>query len=339
MSRCKIFFYPLSVFLLLFGELHAQVHMHSVENTAFVIHGGAGNFAEIPPERAEHYQESLLNAARKGYTAYKEGQAAEEIVRAVISELELDSLFNAGRGAVLDKQGKVSMDASIMRGRDLAAGGASGLNQSTHPIQVAKTVMEKSPHVLLHGAGAEQFARQQGMEAKDPSWFITSRIRKIYQRRMEEKKAESESSKGTVGCVALDDERDLAAGTSTGGMMLKSFGRIGDSPLIGAGAYASNGSCAISCTGHGELFIRQAAAYQVHARMVFAEVDLAMAMRETLESIETLEPASGGMIGLDRQGKGVLASLSSGMFAVLVSKQGKVQIQLYAGKLAYEGQL
>ena len=236
---------------------------------AIAIHGGAGALKrlEMSPEKELAYRAALDTALSIGETILKNGGTALDAVEKTITYLEDCPLFNAGRGAVFTHEGKNELDASIMDGSNQKAGAVGGVTTVRNPIQLARAVMEKSPHVLLTGRGAEQFAAENGFEKVDPKWFFTQERWNTLQEMLMEEKAQGKTGSiepstnpdkkfGTVGCVVLDQAGNLAAGTSTGGMTNKRWNRFGDSPIIGAGTYASNDACAVSCTGHGEYFIR-----------------------------------------------------------------------------------
>ena len=226
-----------------------------------VVHGGAGAMAglEEDPVKSAQYYAALDSALMIGDKVLSAGGEGPEAVMAVINYFEGNPLFNAGIGATCTVEGTFELDASIMEGKDLSAGAVAGLKHVKHPINAAYAVKTKSPHVMLSGAGAEEFAKEQGLEmVEDNMYFATPKTMEWIEKLKQESK-----KNGTVGCVVLDKQGNLTAGTSTGGMFKKRWGRIGDSPVIGAGTYADNNSCAVSCTGHGEYFIRHAVAFEV----------------------------------------------------------------------------
>ena len=293
----------------------------TAQDYALVIHGGAGNGIRrenMTAERQKAYQNKLTEALDSGYAVLESGGAATDAVMAAITAMENSPLFNAGRGSVLTWEGEVEMDASIMDGRNHNAGAVTGIQHVKNPILVANRVMLFSPHVFFSGHGAEVFAREQDLELRDSSYFITEKRRaslKRYKARQLKKQSQSEEwKKGTVGCVALDKDGNLAAGTSTGGMTGKKHGRIGDSPVIGAGTYASNESCAISCTGHGEYFIRYGVARDIHARMVYQEQSLQAAADTVIHSVLAPMNADGGLIGISKDGEITMSFNTNGMF-------------------------
>lgn len=305
-----------------------------------VLHGGAGNIDPevISPERQAAYIAVLTAARDSGYAVLERGGSAEDAVVKVITMLEDDLLFNAGRGSVLNHEGVVEMDASIMRGADLKAGAVACVHTIRNPILAARAVMERSPHVMLSGKGAEEFARARGLELEKNSYFITKERQESLERVREEEKTELDHDEykeegsvpgtlgnekyGTVGAVALDKHGNLAAGTSTGGMTNKRHGRIGDSPIIGAGTYADNRSCAVSCTGHGEYFIRLAVAHEVSSLMLHRKWDIDKAASYVIhEELEKLG-GDGGLISIDRRGNISMPFNTTGMFRAFRTSSG-----------------
>ncbi len=288
-------------------------------NYALIIHGGAGNGL-----KAENYSElqiaafhkSLNKALSIGDSALLAGSQAVEVVSLVIQFLENDSLFNAGKGAVLTYEGKASLDASIMDGKSGDAGAVAGLSLIKNPITAALAVLKYSPHVLLSGAGADEFSLDHSLTQVEPAYFITSPVLKNY-KSLKGNTGSLDSildhKMGTVGCVVRDSEGNIAAGTSTGGMMHKRYGRIGDSPIIGAGTYASNSSLGVSCTGHGEYFIRHAVAYQVSARYEFQGISSQQAADKVIHNILSPGAGDGGLIGIDREGNFIISFNTAGM--------------------------
>lgn len=288
-----------------------------------VLHGGAGSLnLRNNPEKSRIYLSSLQTALDSGYSMLEKGFSAEDVVVAVIILLENDSLFNAGRGSVLTVDGIAELDASLMTGHDLNAGAISGLRHVKNPILAAQAVKNKSEHVMLSCRGAEQFAFAQGLDSVDNNYFVTEEMRKKWHN------TPSLHKYGTVGCVVLDQNGNLAAGTSTGGMMMKRFGRIGDAPIIGAGTYARNQLIAVSCTGHGEYFIRSSAAYQVAARMAFGRQKAPRAIAETLKEIKSLG-GTGGMIAIDSKGRMYSDYTTEGMFRAGRNSSGQSFVKIY----------
>lgn len=306
---------------------------------AIVIHGGAGTIlrSDLTPEQDAAYREALNSALDIGEEILKNGGSALDAVEQTIHFMEDSPLFNAGKGAVFNHEGQNEMDASIMVGKDRMAGAVGGVSNVKHPISAARAVMEKSPHVLLTGKGAEQFAAEQALEIVDPSYFYTERRWDALQRALarEEEKGEeqieldhNDRKKGTVGCVALDKEGNIVAGTSTGGMTNKRWNRLGDSPLIGAGTFADNATCGVSCTGHGEYFIRWAVAYDVAARMAYKELDLATAAHEVVNQELVKAGGEGGLIALDKMGNVAMPFNSEGMYRGY-AKPGERVVSIY----------
>jgi len=259
--------YIISGFLLLFSGVWSGATI-SAQNTnkdslyTIVIHGGAGNMdkKDFSDSLQKAYTDKMTEALTKGADTLKKGGSSIDAVEIIIRILEDSPLFNAGKGSVFTDEGKNEMDASIMDGKTLKAGAVAGVTTIKNPISAARKVMDKSPHVMMIGQGAEKFAKEKGLEIVDPSYFFD-------QKRWEQYQKAKGKKFGTVGVVALDKNGNLAAGTSTGGMMNKKYGRVGDSPIIGAGTYANNNTCAVSCTGHGEYFIRNVVAYDIAALM------------------------------------------------------------------------
>ncbi|MCC8135026.1 MAG: isoaspartyl peptidase/L-asparaginase [Tannerellaceae bacterium] len=274
------------------------------------IHGGAGNVSQIEnePERAKLYYASLDSALMIGNNLLASGADGVEAVIAVLNYLENNPLFNAGKGATCTLEGTFELDAAIMEGKDLSAGAVAGVRIVKNPINAAYAVKQQTSHVLLSGTGAEAFAQEEGLELVDNMYFATPKTMEW----IEQVKRESEKN-GTVGCVVLDTKGNLTAGTSTGGMFKKRWGRIGDAPLIGAGTYADNNSCAISCTGHGEYFIRHAVAFHVCARYKYLGESLEEAAHHMIYQELNAEAGNGGLIAVGKEGNITLPFNSSGM--------------------------
>ena len=292
---------------------------------ALVLHGGAGNmnFQNVPQERQERFKHSLDSALQLGLDLLKEGGSSLDAVETVIRCLEDNPLFNAGKGAVFTSEGKNELDASIMTGWDLNAGAVAGVTNVKNPITAARAVMEQSEHVMLSGHGAEVFAEQVGLEMVDPSYFYTQKRFESYQ------KAKALDKHGTVGCVALDQDGNICAGTSTGGMTNKKYGRIGDAPIIGAGTYANNETCGVSATGHGEYFIRWAVAHDISALMEYKGMDVESAAREVIEKKLVKVGGSGGVICLDRYGRPAMITNTSGMFRAYGNSDGDREVAIF----------
>lgn len=272
-----------------------------------VIHGGAGAPPrDLDPERRRAYVASLRAALDAGCGALDGGASSLDVVELVIRRLEDDPLFNAGRGAVMTLDGHHELDASIMRGSDHACGAVAAVRTVRHPIELARAVMEHTPHVLLVGEGAQAFAVERGLPPVDNSFFTTEERRAQWEARR------AADEHGTVGAVALDREGHLAAGTSTGGLSDKRWGRVGDSPIVGAGTYADDATCAVSCTGTGEEFIRHGVARTISARMELAGESVGEAASHLVH--ETLRPDDGGVIALGRDGEVAMVYSTGGMF-------------------------
>ncbi len=311
-----------------------------------VIHGGAGTITPetMDSQKVKSYEAALTEALVTGYEILSNGGSSLDAVEKTINVMEDNPLFNSGKGAVFNDRGEFELDASIMRGDNLQAGAAAGVRRTKNPISLARLVMEKSPHVLLAGKGADLFAEKNGLETVDNSYFRTperkAQWQKIEQERAKIKAEEQEKEKehgdkfGTVGCVALDKNGNLAAGTSTGGMSLKKFGRVGDSPIIGAGTYADNATCAVSCTGHGEYFIRYAVAYDISALMKYKNYSLKNAAREVIMNKLKKAGGSGGIIAVDRNGNIVLIFNTKGMFRGYMKEKGKPVVKMFGDKLS-----
>jgi beta-aspartyl-peptidase (threonine type) len=298
------------------------------------LHGGAGTLprSEMSADQDGRYRAGLSVALSAGYAVLEGGGTSLDAVTSCIVLLENDPLFNAGRGAVFTLEGRNELDASIMDGSTLKAGAVCGLTRIRNPIALARAVMEQSEYVLLSGAGAEDFASNHGFEFVPGSYFYTdARWRQLERIRGGDTglSALTISHVGTVGAVALDADGRLAAGTSTGGMTGKRYGRIGDSPIIGAGTYADNRSCAVSATGHGEVFIRAAVAHDISARMRYGRRDLVTAVREVVLGELAALHGEGGVVAIDRQGEIAMEFNSEGMFRACRKAGGEPEIRIY----------
>ena len=290
-----------------------------------VMHGGAGTITRegMTDEMEAQYRAKMEEAMRAGHAVLAGGGSSLDAVVATIRVLEDSPLFNAGRGAVFTAEGTNSLDASIMYGPTLEAGAVAGVETVRNPIELAREVLEESVHVLLSGEGAQAFAARQGIELVEPSYFYTERRWRSLQRAQEAEKH------GTVGVVAIDQDGAIAAGTSTGGMTNKRWGRIGDSPIIGAGTYAG-ASCGVSSTGWGEYFIRNVVAYDVCARMKYKGIPLNQAAHEVImEVLEGQEEDTGGIIALDGQGHVVMTFNTAGMYRGYIDQDGTVVTEIY----------
>lgn len=290
-----------------FGQGQRTFHF---DGPAVLIHGGAGTIkrAYLSKEKAEEYQAALQSVLDMGYEALRNGENGMDVVVQCLTALENDPHFNAGRGAVFNDQGVVELDASVMNGSNLKAGAVAGLQHVKNPARLARLVMDSTAHVLLMSEGAEAFGKKQGVEFVDNSYFLTPRRKQQYQR------WEANKKNGTVGVVVLDASGNVYAGTSTGGMMGKKYGRVGDVPIIGAGTYADNRGAAISCTGHGEYYIRNSVAFQVNARMRWGGQTLEESAYETIFKELNQQEGNGGLIGIDSKGRATWTFNSAGMY-------------------------
>ncbi len=300
---------------------------------AIAIHGGAGTLprAEMTPDQEAAYRAGLAAALDAGYAVLEDGGTSLDAVTVAVRILEDDPLFNAGRGAVLTHEGTVELDASIMDGRTLAAGAIAGVAHIRNPVELARAVMEHSPHVMLIGAGAEEFAHTRNIAFVANDYFKTE-TRKAQLRRVlvgDTRPANELSALGTVGAVARDPAGNLAAATSTGGMTGKRYGRVGDSPIIGAGTYADNGSCAVSATGHGEYFIRTAVAHDICARVAYGGATLQQAADAVVMDRLARMGGEGGIIAVDASGQVVMSFNSEGMFRGARSSEGMREVAIY----------
>ncbi len=293
---------------------------------AIAIHGGAGSSPErFTAEQNAARHASLKRVLEAGVKILKEGGTSLDAVEEVVRLLEDDPLFNAGKGAVLNAKGGCELDASIMDGKTLGCGAVAGVTVVKNPIALARKVMTETRHVLLSGPGANTFAEEQKVPLVENAYFITEDMQKSWERvqnRLQEKK--SAESRGTVGCVALDSHGNLAAATSTGGLMNKKFGRVGDSPIVGAGTYAANDTCAVSCTGTGEEFIRRALAYDVAAQMRYANRPVDAAVKEILT--QKLKPNVGGIIAVDKNGVITMQFNTGGMPRAAADSTGRFEV-------------
>jgi len=298
---------------------------------AIAVHGGAGALspADLTPNNERAYRHGLDQALRAGFEVLSKGGASLDAVVAAVQVLEDDPLFNAGRGAVLNAGGVAELDASLMDGRDLRAGAVAGLRHVRSPIALARRVMDHSPHVMLAGPGAEEFALEQGMAPVANSHFVTERRRRELERFLQGVAASGdESLMGTVGAVALDADGNLAAATSTGGTTGKRWGRVGDSPLIGAGTYAANDCCAVSATGHGEYFIRAAVAHEIASLMRYRGLGVVKAADEVVMGQLVKLGGSGGVIAVGRDGRIAMPFNSAGMLRGAMDSRGMLMTGL-----------
>lgn len=304
----------------------------AAQETAIVIHGGAGVMSRdrMSEEAQKKYIAKLNEALTLGDSLLKAGVKGPDVVVKVIKVLEDSPLFNAGKGAVFTNKGTIELDASIMDGQTLAAGAVAGVANIKNPICAAREVMLNSEHVLLCGKGASEFARKQGLEMVPNKYFFTKdRYESLKKLQKNERQREKKDNMGTVGCVVLDKFGNLCAGTSTGGMMNKKFGRVGDTPIIGAGTYADNNTCAISCTGHGEYYIRLSFARDVAALMEYKGMAVADACHEEIGKLGKLG-GTGGAIALDKKGNIALEFNTGGMFRGYIKSNGEKEIAIFA---------
>jgi L-asparaginase / beta-aspartyl-peptidase len=291
---------------------------------AIAIHGGAGTIPKTMPEaKKQEYLRSLDRALKIGQGVLQQGGTSLDAVEKVIRFLEDDPLFNAGKGAVYTHEGTHELDAAIMDGRDLSCGSVAALKTVKNPISLARLVKEKSPHVFLVGEGAEAFASQMKVERVPNSYFDTP---ERYQQLQEALKEEPKEH-GTVGCVALDTHGNLAAGTSTGGLTNKRFGRLGDVPVIGAGTYANNRTCALSATGIGEEFIKHTVSHDISALMEYGGLSLQQAADRVIH--QKLKPGDGGVIGVARDGSIALVFNSEGMYRGAADSNGRFEVRIW----------
>lgn len=310
------------------------------------IHGGAGAIArsKMTPELEAKYRADLERALRTGHAVLQKGGTSLDAVVATIEVLEDSPLFNAGKGAVFTHDGKNELDAAIMDGATLKAGAIAGVHHVKNPIALARLVMDRSVHVMLTGDGAEQFAKENGVTLVDAKYFYTEQRWKGLQDTIREEDAERKAGKknayvvrmsedddhkyGTVGCVALDRSGNLAAGTSTGGLTNKRWGRIGDSPIIGAGTYANNRTCAVSGTGTGEFFIRSVVGHDISALMEYKGLSVTEAADEVIKKVGAIG-GDGGVIAMDHDGNVAMPFNTEGMYRGWIDEDGKVTIEIY----------
>lgn len=312
----------LFIFLLSVSFVNAQNPKY-----ALVIHGGAGTMdrKEMTPDVEKEYTTVLYKALHVGDSVLANGGTCMDAIEKTIVIMEDSPLFNAGKGAVFTHEGLVELDASVMEGQTLKA----GVRDIKNPIRVARKVMEQSEHVMLTGTGASRFAKEQGFEPVDNSYFYTEKRYKALQELLEKEREATISDKhGTVGCVALDTHGNIAAGTSTGGMNNKKYGRIGDSPIIGAGTYANNKTGAFSCTGHGEYYIRLGFSRDISALMEYKKLSLKKACREEIRKLTELG-GTGGVIGIDKKGNIAMEFNTSGMFRGYVKSTGEQEVAIF----------
>lgn len=328
----KTFLFVLLIFsFAVFSTIRAQDNK-TRKDYMLVIHGGCGNFTkkDISKEVKSEYEKILKESLLAGKKILEEGGSSLDAVEKCITIMENSPLFNAGKGAVFTSDGRNELDASIMDGSNLNAGAVAAVSTVKNPISAARKVMTESPHVLLAGEGAENFAAEKNIELVDPSYFKTEKRWNDYKKSKElEEEFFKKKKNGTVGAVALDKKGTLAAGTSTGGMSNKKYGRIGDSPIIGAGTYAKNSTCAVSGTGWGEFFIRHAIAYDVSALMEYKGYSVEKATEYLMNQKLAEHNANGGVIALDKDGNYHIAFNTTGMFRGYIDKNGEIKVFLF----------
>ena len=315
-------FFSIIILLICFNCQENNINNQPV----IAIHGGAGIIlkGDLSAEKEKLIREKLDEAISHGYEILKSSGSSTDAIVETIKILENSPLFNAGKGAVFTSQGTIEHDASIMNGEDLNAGASTGTMHIKNPITLANSIMTNSEHVFLSREGAEEFAALENLEMVKQDYFFTDfRLNQL-------KNQQNSSSKfGTVGCVALDKNGNLAAGTSTGGMTNKKWGRIGDSPIIGAGTYANNKTCAISCTGSGEYFMRSVVAYDVSALMEYEKLSLKDAVSKVIHKKLPSIGGDGGLIAIDKKGNIEMAFNTPGMYRASIDKNGKKYIAIY----------
>lgn len=311
-----------------------------------VIHGGAGTILKknMTAEKEQAYRKTLEESLLAGYSVLENGGSSMDAVTAAITVMEDSPLFNAGKGSVFTHDGKNEMDAAVMDGKTKKAGSVAGVHTIKNPILAARAVMDKSEHVMMTGSGAETFAKMQGLEIVPEKYFFDETRWKQLQKAKEQNKIQMDHSDtlkktktkpdkhGTVGAVALDKDGNLAAGTSTGGMTNKKYGRVGDAPIIGAGTYANNGTCGISCTGHGEFFIRAVVAHDVSALMEYKGLSLKESAELVINKKLKEMGGEGGLIGLDKNGKVCMPFNTEGMYRAYITASGQMYIAIYRGE-------
>lgn len=302
---------------------------------SIAIHGGAGAIPKDVPEKDKTiYLEALDGILKYGNGLLRSGRTALDTAELVVNKFEDCPLFNAGKGAVFNSEGRNELDAAVMDGRDRSCGAVTCVTRIKNPVSLARAVMEKSDHILLGGKGAEEFAKLNGFKFVRSSYFFTQKrfdqwlnVSKAGTTALDHSSDLTDSAKGTVGCVARDIFGDLAAATSTGGMTNKKFGRIGDTPIIGAGTFADNSTCAVSCTGTGEEFMRTVAAYEIHALMKYKQLSLKDALDEFVFSM--LKPDTGGLIAVDSKGNYAYSYNSKGMYRGAADSTGFFEVKIW----------
>ncbi|RCS28328.1 isoaspartyl peptidase/L-asparaginase [Polaribacter sp. WD7] len=347
----KKFVFALSVLWIAFGCQDQKVvpvkeELKKVNDYAIIIHGGAGTILKknMTPEKEAVYTAKLTEAIKVGYEILRQGGTSTEAVVKTIQVMEESPLFNAGKGAVFTHEETNELDASFMDGKTLNAGAVAGVTNVKSPIELALKVMTDSDHVMLSGKGASVFAKEKGLEIVDPSYFYTEKRFKSLQRIKERAKTELDHDDkkaafydadiknakfGTVGCVALDKNGNIAAGTSTGGMTNKRWGRIGDAPIIGSGTYANNNTCGVSSTGWGEYFIRSQVAYDISAQIEYQQKTLKEATQDVIQKKLTKLGGTGGVVALDKNGNMSFEFNTAGMYRASMDDKGKLVVKIY----------
>lgn len=341
MNRC--------LFLLLGCLMMSTSHAQTSPQWSIVIHGGAGVIERksLTSEQDATYRAALKRSIDAGIAVLERKGTALDAVAVAIAVMEDDPLFNSARGAVFTSEGRVELDAAIMDGRTLGAGSVAGVTRTRHPLQLARRVMEQSPHVMLIGSGADAFSREQGLEQVEPSWFYTERRWKALEDFLRSRNlpippkpdgvtqhpshslVHDEGKKGTVGAVAVDVEGNVAAGTSTGGTTGKRWGRVGDTPIIGAGTYASNASCAVSATGTGEYFIRLTVAREICTLVQYKNMSLQAAADDVIQKQLTKLGGDGGIIAVSPSGEMAWSFNTSGMYRARASSKLPARVSIY----------
>nr|WP_321407402.1 isoaspartyl peptidase/L-asparaginase [uncultured Carboxylicivirga sp.] len=316
----------LSAFLLILILMVSCQTQSQKPQWTIAIHGGAGNLDKnlFDEETTRKYEAGLSEALELGINMLENGASAVDVVEKVVNVLEDNPLFNAGKGAVFTNDGRNELDAAIMDGRDLNAGTIAGVGDIKNPVSAARMVMDKSPHVMMVGKGASKFAAENGIEMVDSSYFFTEKRWQSLQKALQKA-----GKNGTVGCVVMDKMGNLAAATSTGGMNNKRYGRVGDVPIIGAGTYANNKTCAVSATGHGEYFIRYTVAHDISALMEYKGMSLSDAAHTVVNGKLNSEAGNGGVIAVDKNGNFVLEMNSTGMFRGWANSLGEKGVAIF----------
>lgn len=324
-------------------KTHSPVDTLKAAPIALVIHAGAGNMnpENMDSSKQEEIKKKLLSALNTGYYILENGGSSLDAVEACIRYLEDSPYFNAGLGAVFTNDGRNELDASIMYGKNATAGAVAGVRRIKNPIAAARAVMEQSEHVMLIGKGAEKFAKEKGIQLVDTNYFRTDEnyIKWLESHQssrstsQNESDAQMEDKFGTVGCVALDLNGNLAAGTSTGGMSNKKYGRVGDSPIIGAGTYADNSTCGVSATGHGEYFIRNVVAYDIAALMKYKKLSVKDAAEEVVMRKMIENRGKGGVIAMDAKGNIAMPFNTSGMYRAYIKEKDKPYVAIFKDEL------